>query len=228
VKLASEGGIYTVVGVVGDVLDRDLTLAPSPLTYRPQTVPVDPNQEPGPRPSLVLAVRSTAPSDALLPAIRQIVQELDPNVPVFDVRPMREIVRASTARRSLALALVAAAASTSLLLGMSGLYGLMAYRVALQTREFGIRIALGADSASIVRRVMSHGLVLTMGGVLLGLGLFAIAARWLQSLLFGVAASDPTALAASLMLLVGLALLASWLPARHAGRVNPVCALRVE
>jgi len=226
--LAPDGPTYTIVGVVGDVRYQDLSLAPSAMVYRPHAVPTNPNLEPVPRASLALVVRSSGPPGALVPAIRQIVRELDPTVPIFDVTTMDDVVRASTARLTLTLTLMTVAAAITLLLGMIGLYGVMAYMVALRTREFGVRVALGAEPLRIARWVALHGLSLTAGGVAVGLVLYAMAAPYLRAFLYGVTASDPTTLVATTLLLVATACLASWLPARQAARVDPALSLRAE
>ena len=226
--LAPSGPTYTIIGVVGDVRNDDLTTAPSELIYRPQVVPVDPSVEPEPRASMVLVVRTSGPAGAVVPAIRQIVRDLDPAVPLFEVETMSDVVRASTARLSFTLTLMAAAAVITLLLGAIGLYGLMAYMVALRTREFGVRVALGADPRRIARLVVARGLALTACGVALGFVLYAIAAPFLQAFLYGVTVTDPVTLAAATLVLVATASLASWLPARRAARVDPAEALRAE
>jgi len=161
-----------------------------------------------------------------VPAVRRIVRALDPTVPLFGVAPMRDVVRASTARRSLALALMSAAAAITLVLGAVGLYGVMAYAVALRTREIGVRIALGADPRALARGVAARGLVLIAVGVGVGLLLFATAAPLLRAFLYGVTAGDPVTLASAVLALVATGALASWLPARRAARVDPAEALR--
>jgi len=226
--LAPSGPTYTIIGVVGDVRNDDLTTAPSELIYRPQVVPVDPSVEPEPRASMVLVVRTSGPAGAVVPAIRQIVRDLDPAVPLFEVETMSDVVRASTARLSFTLTLMAAAAVITLLLGAIGLYGVMAYMVALRTREFGVRVALGADPKRIANLVVARGLALTACGVALGFVLYAIAAPFLQAFLYGVTVTDPVTLAAATLVLVATASLASWLPARRAARVDPAEALRAE
>lgn len=222
------GPTYTVVGVAADVRYDDLAQPPSAMVYRPQVVASVPADEPGPLPAMVLAVRSNAPPDALVAAIRGIVRDLDPSIPVFDVSSMREVVRHSMARLTLMLWVMTAAAAVTLLLGMIGLYGVMAYVVALRTREFGLRMALGADPRRIARWVVSRGLVLTALGVAIGLALYAMAAPFLRTFLYGVTATDPLTLASATLLLAGTAALASWLPARRAARVDPAQALRAE
>jgi len=177
---------------------------------------------------MVLVVRTSGPAGAVVPAIRQIVRDLDPAVPLFEVETMSDVVRASTARLSFTLTLMAAAAVITLLLGAIGLYGVMAYMVALRTREFGVRVALGADPKRIANLVVARGLALTACGVALGFVLYAIAAPFLQAFLYGVTVTDPVTLAAATLVLVATASLASWLPARRAARVDPAEALRAE
>lgn len=226
--LAPDGPAYTVVGVVADQRDRALASAPVPMLYRPQAVPRDPALEPGARRSMALVVRSNGATDTLLPAIRRIAGELDPAVPVFDAAPLDAVVRASTARLRLSLWLVSAAAAVTLLLGGIGLYGVMAYRVALRTRELGVRIALGADPARIVAAVARRGLALTALGVAVGFALYALAAPLLRAFLYGVTAGDPATLSAAAGVLLATGALASWLPARRAARIDPAIVLRAE
>jgi predicted permease len=226
--LAPSGLSYTVIGVVDDVRDFDLTTAPSPVVYRPHVVPIDPRVEPGAKLNLGLVVRSSGSPDAVVAAIRQIVRELDPTVAVYNVQTMSDVVRASTARLSLVLTLITVAAAISLLLGAIGLYGVMAYMVALRTREFGVRIALGANPRLIALWVARHGLTLTAGGVAAGFVLYSLAAPSLSAFLYGVTTTDPATLVGATLVLAATASLASWLPARRAARVDPVVALRAE
>ncbi len=225
--LAGSELAYTVIGVVGDVRDQDLTTAPSPVIYRPQVVANDPSLEPAAKRNLALVVRSGDP-DAVVAAIREIVRTLDSTVPIYNVETMSEVVRASTARLALALALMTIAAATTLVLGMIGLYGVMAYMVALRTREFGVRIALGASPARINRWVAMHGLVLTAVGVAAGFVLYALAAPFLRAFLHGVTTTDPATLIGATLVLGATAALAGWLPARRAASIDPAVALRAE
>jgi hypothetical protein len=226
--LAPSGPSYTIVGVVGDVRDHDLATAPSAMVYVPQAVPVEPRVEPSTRRTMGLVVRTSGPPASVVAAVRRIVRDLDPTVPVFNVEPMGDVVRASTARLELTLTLMTVAAAITLVLGTIGLYGVMAYMVALRTREFGVRVALGANPQQLARAVASRGLALIAGGVAAGLVLYAIAAPFLRAFLYGVTPSDPVTLAAVTVVLVGTASLASWVPARRAARVDPAEALRAE
>jgi len=189
------GPTYTVVGVVGDVRDHDLATAPSATVYVPQVVPIDSRVEPGARRTMALVVRTAGPPAAVVSAVRRIVRDLDPTVPIFNVETMRDVVRASTARLSLTLTLMTAAAAITLLLGTIGLYGVMAYMVALRTREFGVRVALGADPRQIARAVAMRGLGLIAVGVAAGFALYAVAAPFLRAFLYGVTPGDPVTLA---------------------------------
>jgi ABC-type antimicrobial peptide transport system permease subunit len=120
------------------------------------------------------------------------------------------------------------AATVTLLLGAIGLYGVVAYVVSMRTREFGVRIALGAQPRSVTTMVTREGLLLTAAGIAAGLSLFFLVARFLRSLLYGVEPSDPVTLIAVTAVLVLIASLASWIPARRAARMDPMSALRAE
>ncbi len=227
-RLAPSGPEYDVVGVVGDVRDEALAKAPSALVYRALSVRVDPAVEPATPRNMALVVRSSGGTAALVPAIRRIVRELDPTVPMYGVAAMRDTVRASTSRLALALACISFAAAITLLLGTIGLYGVMAYMVALRTREFGVRVALGADPHGIARLVAKHGFGLTAIGIAAGFAAYALAAPLLRAFLFGVTVADPATLAGATLVLLATAGLASWLPARRAARVDPALALRAD
>jgi hypothetical protein len=225
--LMPSGPTYTVIGVAGDVRDHDLATPPASLLYIPQAYPLL-QVEPRPRRSMALVVRTSGNPAAVSAGIRQIVRGLDPTVPTFDAAPMTDVVRASTARLSLMLTLMSAAAVVTLILGAIGLYGVIAYMVALRTREFGIRVALGADPAAIARTVTINGLRLIGGGIAVGLVLNAWAAPSLRAFLYGVTPSDPLTLTAAVLILGFTASLANWVPARRAARVDAAEALRAE
>lgn len=226
--LASSGVTYTVVGVVGDVRDHDLATAPAPMVYRPLIVPTDANAEPPTPRNLALLVRSDAPAQVIVPAVRGIVHELDPTVPIYKVETMSQVIAASTSKLQLLRVLITAAAVTTLLLGLVGLYGTMAYLVALRLREFGVRIALGAAPGRIARLVARRGLSLTGAGIAVGFVLYVVAAPLLRAHLFGVTTLDPASLLAATLLLAVAAGFASAIPAWRAARVDPAGALRAE
>ena len=141
---------------------------------------------------------------------------------------MTQTVRASTARLAFTILILGGAALVTLLLGAVGLYGVLAYVVTLRRRELGIRIALGASPRAVAAATTRQGIVLTSVGVASGLLLFAVAARFLRGFLFGVAPWDPLTIAGAAFVLLVMATLASWIPARRAGRVDPAEALRAD
>jgi hypothetical protein len=227
-SLAPSGPDFTVAGVVGDVREHDLGTAPAPTVYMAQAVPVNRATELSARRLMALVVRTAEPAPSGVAAIRGVVRELDPTIPIFGVEPMSDIVRASTARLSFTLALMSAAAGITLVLGTIGLYGVMTYMVSLRTREFGIRLALGADPQVLARGVATRGMVLLASGIAGGFLVYAIAAPLLRGFLCGVTATDPATLGGATAVVVVTAAIASWLPAKRASRVDPMVALRNE
>jgi putative ABC transport system permease protein len=218
---------FTVIGVVGDTRDSSLASPPSQVVYRPETVSAD--QFSGPtRWTMALAVRTAGEPTSIMSAVQRSVRDLDPGLPLYDVRAMSAVAAASMAQLSFTIIVLGAAALVTLVLGAVGLYGVMAYVVALRTRELAVRIALGATPQAIVRMLTTQGVIVTGFGVVGGLVLFALVARTLRSLLFGVASTDPLTLASASLLLIGIAALASWLPARRTSRVDPADVLRAE
>jgi len=217
----------TIVGVVGNVRDTALGAPPTPAVYLPQ-VPAKDTLYSQVRNAMALVVRTGGESDAVTAAVQRAVRELDPTLPTFDVRPMSAVLRASTARLSFTIIILGAAAAVTLLLGGIGLYGVMAYLVTLRTRELGVRIALGAQPGAVARMITVQGLALTLVGIGTGLAIFALTARFLRSLLFGVSAGDPLTLGAAALALLAVAALASWIPARRAARVDPATTLKAE
>ena len=153
------------------------------------------------------------------------IRDLDPTLPTFGVRSMRATVDASMAMLSFTMVVLIVAAAVTLVLGMVGLYGVIAYVVALRTRELGVRIALGAQPSAVATMVTSQGLALCGGGIAIGLVLVVLGGRFLRALLFEVGPADPVALGTTVLVILAFALLASWIPARRAARVNPAEAL---
>jgi hypothetical protein len=228
ISLAPSGPTYTVIGVVGDVRDHDLATPPSPTAYMAQAVSIDRTTGPAARRTMALVVKTAGSAGGMVAPIRRIVRDLDPTVPTFNVETMSDVVRASTARLSFTLAAMTAAAAITLLLGAIGLYGVIAYTVALRTRELGIRIALGADPGTLARSVVLRALALVVGGAFGGLVLYALVTPVLRGFLYGVTATDPVTLSGTTVALLATASIASWLPARRAARVDPTVALRAE
>jgi putative ABC transport system permease protein len=210
----------TVVGVVGDVTYSGLDAAPEPAYYLPY------RQNPWRRQFVV--VRTASDPASLASAVRGIVESLDRNVPAARMLTMDELMQASVAAPKFRTVLVTIFAVVGLLLAAIGIYGVMAYAVAERTHELGVRIALGADRGDVVRLVLGEAIVLAALGVAAGLaGAFATT-RLMQSLLFGVTATDAATFAVISALLVATALVASYIPMRRATRVDPMVALRYE
>ena len=221
------GPWYRVVGVVASVRDSSLQTPPAPTVYFPE-VPVADSSFTQFAWMMGLVVRTTGDPTAAIRPVQSVVHELDPTLPLFDVKPMTEVVRGSLAQLSFTMLIIGVAALVTLLLGAIGLYGVIAYVASLRTRELGVRIALGATPREVAGMVTRQGIALTAIGIGAGLVIFALVARFIRSLLFGVAPSDPLTLIAVSLVLIAIAALASWLPARRASKVDPMIALRAE
>jgi putative ABC transport system permease protein len=211
---------WTIVGVAGDVRQSGLAQPSRPELYFPYTA------YRGDGMTLVLKADSD-PSD-LTAAVRREVQSVDPNQPVYNVRTMREVIDLSISNSRLNMTLLSIFAGLATLLSVVGIYSVMSYLVTQHTREIGIRVALGASPANILRLVIGQGLWLTLAGIALGaLAAFGLT-RLMSSLLYGVEGTDPAtyALVSALLLLVALA--ACYVPARRATKVDPLVALRYE
>jgi ABC-type antimicrobial peptide transport system permease subunit len=176
---------------------------------------------------LMLRVTNGDPKK-LVSLIRREVQSIDPTQPIGAISTMEENIAASLSTRRLTMTLLATFAGLALLLASIGLYGVMALSVSQRTRELGIRLALGAQRADVFRLVLSQGMILVCVGLILGLLAALGTGRGLQSLLYGVGSLDATALSFALFALAIVALIACWLPAQRATRVDPIVALRSE
>jgi len=221
------GPWYTVVGVVGDVEDTTLAAPPSPTVYFPQIVQQDSVTRHTAR-TMALVIRATGAPTTIVLAAQRVVRELDPTLPAFDARPMTEALAASTARLEFTILVLGGAAVVTVILGAVGLYGVIALVVTLRRRELGIRIALGASPRSVTAATTGQGIALTSVGLMAGLVLFAVAARLMRGFLFRVAPWDPLSVVGAGFVLLAVATLASWIPGRRAGRVDPAEALRAE
>ncbi|MEP6491947.1 MAG: ABC transporter permease [bacterium] len=209
-----------IVGIVADVKQRALKEDPSPAVYIPQgTLPEN---------DVAFVVRSDADVSTLTAAVRRTVADVDPDTPVFDLETMEQAVAGSVAQPRFYTLLLASFAGLALLLAGLGIYGVISYTVSQRTRELGIRIALGATNDRVVRLVLGQGLVLTIGGVAIGLvGAYGLT-RVIANILYGVTAADPITYAGVAALLLAVAWLASYVPARRAARVDPVIAMRAD
>jgi hypothetical protein len=221
------GPLYTIIGVVANARDTALAAPPSQSVYFPMAVSTDTINSQTQR-TMALVVKTIGDPGTIAPSVQRLVREMDPTLPLFDVRTMNAVMSSATAQLWFTIVVLGAAAVVTLLLGAIGLYGVMAYLVALRTRELGVRIALGAQPRDVAMMMTGQGLALTAAGVGVGLVLFALVARFIKSFLFGVAPGDPLTLVSASLALVTIAGLASWIPARRAGRVDPADALRAE
>jgi putative ABC transport system permease protein len=175
-----------------------------------------------------LAVRTAGEPLALGPAVERVVWSIDPQLPVEQIRSMQQVLHDWSTDRRFNMMVMGGFAGLALLMASLGLYGVLAYLVTLRTRELGIRVALGAEKSDVLRLVVAHGLRMTGLGVAIGLAGALLLTRLMQSLVFGVSTSDPVTFAAVVVTLVAAALLASYLPAYRATKVDPMQALRTE
>ncbi len=224
----SEQPHFRVVGIAGDVRAAGLDQPPVEMVYFPM-IPVEGSRLWSPPRSMTLAVRSrTDQPELLAAAVRRSVIELDPAVPIGEIRTMERVIASSMARTSFAMLLLGIAAAVALLLGAVGLYGVLSYIVGQRRVEIGIRMALGAQASRVAGSIVQHTLATVVVGVAIGLVAALAVTRVLQNLLFGITPTDPATLIAVSILLLCVALFASYVPARRAARVNPIDALRAE
>jgi putative ABC transport system permease protein len=208
------------VGIAGDVRDTTLESEAKPCLYIPYPQ--------FPASGMTLVVRAPADPKPLIPAIRDEVWAVDKDQPVTDIKTMNQSVADSISPQRLNAILLAIFASLALVLATIGIYGVMAYSVTQQTREIGIRIALGAQSSDVIKLVVGRGMSLVLTGVVIGLAGALALTRVMTSLLYGVSATDAITFAGVSVLLITIALLATYVPALRATRVDPMIALRCE
>ncbi len=176
----------------------------------------------------ILTVRTEGTPEPLLAAVRKEVQALDPNLPLFDVKTLSEHMRFALFPARVAATVLGVFGIVALLLSAIGIYGITSYTVAQRTHEIGIRLALGAQLSDVLSLVLSHGLKLTVIGAALGLFGAYLATRAITSVLYGVSATDPLTFGLVSLLLIGVALVACYVPSRRATKVDPLIALRSE
>jgi len=211
--------LLTIVGIVGDVHEYGLDAPPQPTVYV--------NLFQRPRPAITLTMLTDADTQMVTTAARGILQELNPEIPA-QFRTFSQIYSASLGSRRFNVLLVGVFGIVALLLATTGVFGVMAYSVSRRTREIGVRVALGARSRDVLNMILGQGMRTIIIGVAIGLAGSLLLTRSLQSLLFGVTATDPLTFAAVISLLVAAALLACYIPARRATKVDPMVALRYE
>jgi ABC-type lipoprotein release transport system permease subunit len=208
-----------VVGVVGDTRNRGLDVRPQPEIYGST------HQMPGGN-QFFLVVRTENEPRGVLPAIRETVAAMDPDQPIYGISTIDEAYQSSVADKRIASMALTLFAAFALLLASLGIYSVVAFGVAERTREIGVRIALGAEVGGVRKLVVRQALVPVGVGVLVGLGLALGLQGFLQSLLFEISGTDPLTFSVVTALLLGVAALASYLPARRASNLDPVEALR--
>jgi putative ABC transport system permease protein len=211
--------LLTIVGVVGDTHEYGLDTPPVPTVYV--------NLLQRPRSAISVTMLSDAETGLVAPAARRILRDLNPEIPAR-FRTLSQVYSASLGSRRFNVILVGFFAITALLLATTGVFGVMAYSVSRRTREIGVRVALGAATGDVLRMILGQGLRTIFIGVAIGITGALALTRTVESLLFGVTATDPLTFGGVTLLLVGAALLACYIPARRATKVDPVVALRCE
>ena len=212
--------IYDVVGVVGDTRFYGHKNAPKPSVYIPH----------GQNPYLPLniVVRTEGDLLSVAPLIRQTALAVDPSQPVHSILTMEELMGGYTGQDRFAAFLMTLFAAMALLLATIGIYGVVAYSVSQRQRELGLRLALGARSTDITRLVLGSGFRIAAAGALVGLAGAVVASRYVETVLFGISPTDPATLITAAAVLMGTVLLACYLPARKAARLDPTLTLRYE
>ncbi|HEY2854763.1 MAG TPA: ABC transporter permease [Gemmatimonadaceae bacterium] len=208
----------TIVGVVGDVKQVGLDQETPPMLYLPYAQ--------APQSNLRVLLRTHVPPSSLTKPAQAALRDIDGELPVFSIRPLGDYVTASIGPQRFYATLVTVFAIVALALAAIGLYGVIAYAVSQRAHELGVRLALGATGRRLAAMVIGEGLSLTLGGLVVGIVVAAAVSRVIGSLLFGVSALDPITIGAVLMVLLVVAALASYVPARRAARVDPLVAMR--
>ncbi|HYG79869.1 MAG TPA: ABC transporter permease, partial [Pyrinomonadaceae bacterium] len=209
-----------IVGVVGDIRGSSLARTPAPEYYVPESAVSFSD--------MTLVVRTASDPASLAPALRQVVSEMDKDQPLYDVRTMEALTARSVARQRFSMTLVGVFAVLAMLLSAVGIFSVMSFLVAQRTHEIGIRMALGARPGDILSMVVRHGVGLTLVGVAVGLAAALALTRLMSGLLYEVSATDPVIYGGITALLAAVALLACYVPARRATKVDPLIALRYE
>jgi predicted permease len=220
IRLDSKQPFAEIVGVVRNAKYRDLREETLPFIYVPLAQEY--------RPGMTLMVRTTVEPATVLPSVRGAIQSLNGDVPIYAVKTMTEHIGSALAPDRMLTTLLGVFGGMALLLAVTGIYGVMSYMVARRTHEIGVRMALGASQGDILKLIVRHGLTLILIGAALGLALSIILTRVIASLLFNVSTTDALTFGGVSLALVGVALVACYIPARRAMKVDPMVALRYE
>jgi putative ABC transport system permease protein len=222
----------TIVGIVSNTPTRALAEAnPWLQLYMPMSIAGGPDTPPLVGPSVLsmsYVLRATTPPLGLMAAVRRAIDAVDPKLAIAQVRTLEDILRGASAQMAFTMVLIAIAAAVALLLGLVGIFGVMSYIVTQRTGEIGVRLALGAEPRGVARMVVRQGGLVALAGIAIGLVAALAGSRVIESLLYGVSPRDPGVFVATTVLLLWVALVACWLPARRAARLSPVEALRTE
>jgi hypothetical protein len=219
-EAVASGPFMRIVGVAKAGKYFNIAEEPRPFVWTPMTQ--DYNS------SGILIVRTKGNPEGMFASVRSQVQSLDPNLPLFDVKTLTEHMKLALFPAKVAATVLGVFGLVALMLAAIGVYGITSYAVAQRTHEIGVRLALGAQLSDVLKLVLGHGLKLTIIGAVLGLFGAFLATRAITSVLYGVSATDPLTFGFVSLLLVGVALIASYVPARRATKVEPLIALRNE
>jgi len=219
-----------VIGVVEDVRENGVQAAPPETVYWPSmAVGLYGTKEVQVKRNMTFVVRSDrAGSQGFVEEVRQAVWSVNANLPVASMQTMQNVYEKSVARTSFTLVMLGIAGAMSIALGVIGIYGVLSYTVSQRRREIGIRLALGAQRDNVLSMVLGSGARMALAGVAIGVLVALALTRWMNSLLFGVSAHDPLTFAMVAVVLFSVALMACWIPARRATRVDPMVAIRYE
>jgi len=224
----------TVVGVVSKTPTRVLADSdPIAQLYMPMSIAGGPefpvSSLVGPDVSVMsYVVRSRTSPTGMVPSVRRAIDSIDATLAMAQVRTLENILETASAQMAFTMVLMAIAASIALMLGVIGIYGVMSYIVTQRTAEIGVRLALGAEPAAVAGMIVRQGGAVTVGGIAVGLAAASAGSRVIESLLYGVSPRDPGVFATTTCLLLAVALVACWLPARRAAHLTPLEALRTE